>query len=134
MVTIDIIYIDAALAAGNEKCGRHLGPVILLVALQQKTQDASTMQHVPAQIDEPSQTGLGGFTFLKTTALLKETVNELNSLLTSLELRKVQLFIAVLEGICYTVTEYLIYELHLHHLHSPLCVPFPHRLVDSVLF
>ncbi|KAG5273034.1 hypothetical protein AALO_G00146850, partial [Alosa alosa] len=101
------------------------GPVIFLVALQQKTQDDSTVQHVPSQIVGP--------TFHKTTALFKKTVNELNGL-TPLELRKVQLFIAVLQGICYTVTECLIYELHLHHLHSPLCVPFSHRLVDSVLF
>ncbi|KAG5265343.1 hypothetical protein AALO_G00241250 [Alosa alosa] len=59
--SIDIIYIDAALAAGNKKCGRHLGPVILLIALQQKTQDDSTVQHVPAQIGGP----YWGFTFHK---------------------------------------------------------------------
>jgi hypothetical protein len=62
VISIDIIYIDAALAAGNKKCGRHLGPVILLIALQQKTQDDSTVQHVPAQIGGPYS---GGFTFHK---------------------------------------------------------------------
>ncbi|KAG5274755.1 hypothetical protein AALO_G00139770 [Alosa alosa] len=46
----------------------------------------------------------------------RTTTNELNGLLTPLELRKVQLYIVVLQGICYNGTEYLIYELHLHHL------------------
>ncbi|KAG5277976.1 hypothetical protein AALO_G00093480, partial [Alosa alosa] len=92
-------------------------------------QDDSTVQHVPSQIGGPYS---GDLLFTKQLPYSRR-LNELNGLLTPLELRKV-LFIAVLQGICYTVTECLIYELHLHHLHSPLCVLFSHRLVDSVLF
>ncbi|KAG5286277.1 hypothetical protein AALO_G00013010 [Alosa alosa] len=70
-----------------------------LVAAEE-TRCQSNVQHIPAQIGGPSQTGLGGLLFTKQLPCSRTTTNELNGLLTPLELRKVQLYIALLQGIC----------------------------------